>query len=98
MADIKNLEHPTLKVPYEILNKRFRSTQKVLDREVDLSTTASSAMETLTFLEEKLQSLKAKSSEASVEELSAAQNTLKRVEHLTEGCSNGENPSDVWKK
>ena len=34
MADIKNLEHPTLKVPYEILNKKFRASQKVLDREV----------------------------------------------------------------
>ena len=34
MTDIKSLEHPTLKVPYEILNKRFRTAQKVLDREV----------------------------------------------------------------
>ena len=34
MTDIKSLEHPTLKVPYEILNKKFRSAQKVLDREV----------------------------------------------------------------
>ena len=33
MSDIKCLEHHTLKVPYEILNKRFRSSQKVLDRE-----------------------------------------------------------------
>ena len=29
MADVRSLEHPTLKVPYEILNKRFRSAQKV---------------------------------------------------------------------
>ena len=34
MADIKSLEHPTLKVPYEILNKKFRMAQKSLDREV----------------------------------------------------------------
>ncbi|XP_074108284.1 E3 ubiquitin-protein transferase Katazuke [Cotesia typhae] len=34
MSDIKSMEHPTLKVPYELLNKKFRSTQKVLDREV----------------------------------------------------------------
>lgn len=27
-------QHPTLKVPYEILNKRFRSAQKVIEREV----------------------------------------------------------------
>ena len=34
MADVKSLEHPTLKVPYEILNKKFRIAQKHLDREV----------------------------------------------------------------
>lgn len=33
--DIKSLEHPTLKVPYEILNKKFRSGQKVIDREAN---------------------------------------------------------------
>lgn len=31
---IKCLEHATLKVPYEILNKRFRGTQKTIDREI----------------------------------------------------------------
>jgi len=35
MGDIKALEHPTLKVPYEILNKKFRVAQKNLDREVN---------------------------------------------------------------
>ncbi|XP_015369908.1 PREDICTED: macrophage erythroblast attacher [Diuraphis noxia] len=34
MSDLKSLEHPTLKVPYEVLNKKFRTTQKTLDREV----------------------------------------------------------------
>ena len=34
MTDIKSLEHPTLKVPYEILNKKFRIGQKTLDREI----------------------------------------------------------------
>lgn len=34
MADIRSLEHPTLKVPYELLNKKFRSAQKTLDREI----------------------------------------------------------------
>ncbi|KAK2705737.1 E3 ubiquitin-protein transferase MAEA-like [Artemia franciscana] len=33
MSEIQSLEHPTLKVPYEILNKKFRSSQKTLDRE-----------------------------------------------------------------
>ncbi len=31
---IKCLEHATLKVPYEILNKRFRGAQKSIDREI----------------------------------------------------------------
>ncbi|XP_053962873.1 E3 ubiquitin-protein transferase MAEA [Anastrepha obliqua] len=35
MAEIKSLEHSTLKVPYEVLNKKFRSAQKNLDRELD---------------------------------------------------------------
>lgn len=34
MSDIRSLEHPTLKVPYELLNKKFRSAQKILDREI----------------------------------------------------------------
>ncbi|EDV19740.1 uncharacterized protein TRIADDRAFT_32981 [Trichoplax adhaerens] len=32
--DIRALEHSTLKVPYEILNKKFRTAQKAIDREV----------------------------------------------------------------
>lgn len=34
ISDIKAIEHPTLKVPYEILNKKFRVAQKNLDRSV----------------------------------------------------------------
>ncbi|RWS17478.1 macrophage erythroblast attacher-like protein [Dinothrombium tinctorium] len=34
MSDVKCLEHQTLKVPYEILNKKFRGAQKCIDREV----------------------------------------------------------------
>jgi hypothetical protein len=33
MSDLKSLEHPTLKVPYEVLNKKFRAAQKNIDRE-----------------------------------------------------------------
>uniref|UniRef100_H2XSP7 Uncharacterized protein n=2 Tax=Ciona intestinalis TaxID=7719 RepID=H2XSP7_CIOIN len=32
--DLKVQEYGTLKVPYEILNKRFRSAQKTIDREL----------------------------------------------------------------
>ena len=34
MADIKALEHSTLIVPYESLNRSFRNAQKIVDREV----------------------------------------------------------------
>ena len=33
MSDLRSMEHPTLKVPYESLNKRFRAAQKVIERE-----------------------------------------------------------------
>ena len=32
--ELRALEHPTLKVPYETLNKKFRIAQKNIDREV----------------------------------------------------------------
>lgn len=47
MTDVKSLEHPTLKVPYEILNKRFRIAQKHLDREVNHVTTSLTELERL---------------------------------------------------
>lgn len=33
-SDVRALEHQTLKVPYEMLNKKFRLAQKTIDREV----------------------------------------------------------------
>lgn len=33
ISDIRALEHQTLKVPYELLNKKFRIAQKNIDRE-----------------------------------------------------------------
>ena len=34
ISGMKAMEHQTLKVPYEILNKKFRSAQKNIDREI----------------------------------------------------------------
>jgi len=48
MADIKSLEHPTLKVPYEMLNKKFRIAQKNLDREVSHVTGSLADLEKMT--------------------------------------------------
>ena len=52
MADVKSLEHPTLKVPYEILNKKFRMAQKSLDREVSHVTTSIGEVEKIVGSEE----------------------------------------------
>lgn len=45
ISDIKAIEHPTLKVPYEILNKKFRVAQKNLDRSVSHVTNSASDLE-----------------------------------------------------
>lgn len=45
MTDIRAIEHPTLKVPYEILNKKFRTAQKNIDREVSKVQTAVADLE-----------------------------------------------------
>ncbi|GIY94923.1 e3 ubiquitin-protein transferase MAEA [Caerostris extrusa] len=45
MADVKSLEHPTLKVPYEVLNKKFRTAQKTVDREVSHVQNAATELE-----------------------------------------------------
>jgi macrophage erythroblast attacher len=34
MSDIRAIEYSTVRVPYEVLNKRFRIAQKCIDREV----------------------------------------------------------------
>lgn len=103
MADVKSLEHPTLKVPYEILNKKFRTAQKALDREVshvqqgvnEMEKTLSSDSEVkakditnlLGGMVEKLQVLKRKAEESISEELTAANVCKRRLEHLKENTS-----------
>ncbi|XP_044727245.1 E3 ubiquitin-protein transferase MAEA isoform X2 [Chrysoperla carnea] len=99
MADVKSLEHPTLKVPYEFLNKKFRAAQKTLDREV--SHVQQAALEIEKGLEgeklaagditrllggmvEKLQVLKRKADESISEELQAGYVCKRRLDHLKE--------------
>ncbi|KAF5298077.1 hypothetical protein FQA39_LY11845 [Lamprigera yunnana] len=99
MADVKSLEHPTLKVPYEILNKKFRTTQKTLDREVSHVQQAALEIEKgvseehiqskditklLGGMVEKLQVLKRKAEESIAEELQATSVCKRRLEHLKE--------------
>lgn len=108
MSDIKALEHPTLKVPYEILNKKFRAAQKSMDREVSHVQSAAAELEKtlreqahagplltqLSGLVEKLEVLRRKSAESITEELEAASACKRRVEHLKGFESGGEQ----WKR
>ncbi|CAH0555399.1 unnamed protein product [Brassicogethes aeneus] len=104
MADVKSLEHPTLKVPYEILNKKFRTAQKTLDREVSHVQAAATELEKtlsdgevkakditmlLGGMVEKLQVLKRKAEESISEELQASSVCKRRIEHLKEHATTG---------
>lgn len=96
MADVKSLEHPTLKVPYEILNKKFRAAQKNVDREVSHVQVAAADLEAclqkeakvgdvsraLDGVVDKLTILKRKAEESLGEEMGAGQGCKRRLEHL----------------
>merc|ERR1719431_1177429 len=114
MTDIKSLEHPTLKVPYEILNKKFRSAQKVLDREVSHVTSSLSDVDRLLGdvvdrvaitqqldnIKEQLVQLKSKGGESIQEETRVAEVTKKRAAHLKAGCVEDQSPvqEKQWRK
>ncbi|XP_065352023.1 E3 ubiquitin-protein transferase MAEA [Cloeon dipterum] len=113
MADIKSLEHPTLKVPYELLNKKFRAAQKQLDREVSHVQVATSELEKglksetvdaqeisriLGGMVERLQVLKRKAKESITEELDAAHVCKKRLEHLKEYASPQSTTMNLWRR
>ncbi|XP_026322860.1 E3 ubiquitin-protein transferase MAEA isoform X2 [Hyposmocoma kahamanoa] len=98
MNELKSLEHATLKVPYEIFNKRYRNAQRVLDiearqvgnslSEVDAASkkpvTAGEMDALLGGMVEKLTTMKRKASEAITEEVQAAGVCKKRLDHLKE--------------
>lgn len=102
MTDVKSLEHPTLKVPYEILNKRFRIAQKHLDREVAHVTVSLTDLDKLIgencqldreTVNQKLEMLKSQLVEMKSKggdilgNVSDVANTIKtRSSHLKEGC------------
>ncbi|KAL0860842.1 hypothetical protein ABMA27_009384 [Loxostege sticticalis] len=108
MNEIKSLEHATLKVPYEVFNKRYRNAQRVLDVEARQVSGACSEIDNavknpavttgeidslLGGMVEKLTTMKRKASEAINEELQAAYVCKKRLEHLKEQASVLNEPS-----
>jgi len=99
--DIKALEHPTLKVPYEILNKKFRTSQKVIDREVNHVSTALTELEKvytqenvdnstiltqLDKVQEMLVQLQDKGGEGVLGVVDTGRVCKRRLDHLKDGC------------
>lgn len=90
--DIKAMEHPTLKVPYEVLNKKYRVSQKVIDREVNHlnqslqelknSSDLQNVHKALNNVVENLQVVKRKADESMLDEQEAAQVCKRRLDHL----------------
>ncbi|KAK7109494.1 E3 ubiquitin-protein transferase MAEA-like isoform X2 [Littorina saxatilis] len=112
MADLKSLEHSTLKVPYEVLNKRFRSAQKSIDKEAarvqstgnDLEkslqrpVTAGEVSSVLGTMVEHLSLLKRKADETIQSEMDATRSIKRRVEHLQEVEAQNEKHLPLWQK
>ncbi|XP_071827781.1 E3 ubiquitin-protein transferase MAEA-like [Apostichopus japonicus] len=113
MDDISALEHATLKVPYENLNKNFRNCQKVIDREVvhvvqatneldrcleSREATVGSVVSLIDNMVEKLTILKRKANEAISIEEDSAQVCKKRLAHLKERENCNGSALNVWKK
>ncbi|KAJ0170915.1 hypothetical protein K1T71_013687 [Dendrolimus kikuchii] len=99
MNELKSLEHATLKVPYEVFNKKYRNAQRVLDVEARHVASSVSELDAATRRQpvttgeidtllggmvEKLTAMKRKASEAITEEVQAAYVCKKRLEHLKE--------------
>eukprot|EP00794_Sanderia_malayensis_P005592 gene5592-6281_t len=108
MSDIRALEHGTLKVPYEILNKKFRNAQKIIDKEVshigtqinelNSNTTVSEATASLNSIVQKLKDLKRKAEDAVGVEKDTAKNCKARVEHLKEHSDKRRHVKIIWKR
>ncbi|XP_044304106.1 E3 ubiquitin-protein transferase MAEA isoform X3 [Varanus komodoensis] len=109
---LKVQEYPTLKVPYETLNKRFRAAQKNIDRETshvtmvvaELEKTLSgcpavdSVVSLLDGVVEKLSVLKRKAVESIQAEDESAKLCKRRIEHLKEHSSDQPAAANMWKK
>ncbi|KAL7647480.1 UNVERIFIED_CONTAM: hypothetical protein RMT77_001076 [Armadillidium vulgare] len=112
-SEISSIEHPTLKVPYEVLNKRFRLAQKSIDRELCHVTNAVSELEKVLISDtkdknqitsliggvmEKLNSFKRKAEDVTQEEIECGRVIKRRVEHLKEHDSTSPAVICQWRK
>ncbi|XP_049645694.1 E3 ubiquitin-protein transferase MAEA isoform X3 [Suncus etruscus] len=109
---LKVQEYPTLKVPYETLNKRFRAAQKNIDRETSHVTmvvaelektlgscpAVDSVVSLLDGVVEKLSVLKRKAVESIQAEDESAKLCKRRIEHLKEHSSDQPAAASMWKR
>uniref|UniRef100_A0A1A9W3K9 E3 ubiquitin-protein transferase MAEA n=1 Tax=Glossina brevipalpis TaxID=37001 RepID=A0A1A9W3K9_9MUSC len=112
MSEIKCLEHSTLKVPYEIINKKFRVAQKAIDREADQVQNASKEVEkalkvavhpTISDISklvgcvvQRIQVLKRKAEENIGDELSSSYVCKRKLDHL-KGITPPDNSNlEIW--
>ncbi|KAF6024506.1 MAEA [Bugula neritina] len=112
MADVQVLEHSTLKVPYESLNRKFRNAQKNIDKEIshvnstahliqttlDENASVYTVSQLLSSMVAKLKVLKRKASESIEEEAEAAKVCKRRLSHLQEYESLSFADEHLWKK
>ncbi|KAK2119416.1 hypothetical protein P7K49_000802 [Saguinus oedipus] len=109
---LKVQEYPTLKVPYETVNKRFLAAQKNIDREISHVTVVVAELEkklsgcpavdsVVSLLDgavEKLSILKRKAAESIQAKDENAKLCERRIEHLKEHSSDRPSAARVWKR
>ena len=110
---LKAIEHSTLKVPYETLNKQYRNVQKAIDRDCSSLSQTIVAVEKLSKTNEpnkadvlnsygnvmdKLRAIKARSMDLRNEEKELLLLIKKRIQHLKESDSQNQLVSKNFKR
>lgn len=105
LDDVRVLEHATIKVPYETLNKRYRHAQKQIDRdsaqllasvtELDKST---ATVDSLKKVLERAMTLKRKARELRDDEIECLQAVKRRVDHLKEYDKSSLSKMEIWRR
>lgn len=112
MSEIKSVEHSTLKVPYEVMNKKFRVVQKAIDREIDQiqyvsrdidKTIKDSGHPTISEVDrlvgcmvQRIHILKRKAAESIEDELNSSNICKRKLDHLKGIAYSDEGALDLW--
>ncbi|CAF2504155.1 unnamed protein product [Rotaria sp. Silwood2] len=108
LDDVRVLEHATIKVPYETLNKRYRHAQKQIDRdsaqllasvaELDRSSQSATTLDSLKRVLERAITLKRKARELRDDEIECLQAVKRRVDHLKEYDKSSLSKMEMWRR